>query len=250
MSSATAAPQPLNRQFAALLAATLETWAHQLLFQRHIYPRETFGPTRFLGVRCQACRHPGVVSYIADTVGVAVPALMTGAADVLSLVVTTTNEDSDHVDDDSHIIVETVVETYSLKIVEMLRDWRDVGSNVDIGTTMQELERAMRDLVLRVLSLESERASSSDTVSFKLTLHLPEENRSCNELNHVFAEGTWFCPPDEPAPSSASVFSSKSIQPREWIRPLHRLSTPNCVIDFAMRKSKDDRKAPPKLIDI
>jgi hypothetical protein len=244
MSSTTATPQPLNRQFAALLAATLETWAHQLLFQRHIYPRETFGPTRFLGIRCEACRHPGVVSYITDTVGVAVPALMTAAADVLSLVVTTTNEDSDRVDDDSHIIMETVVETYSLN-VEMLRDWRDRDSNDDIGTTMLELERAMRDLVLRVLSLESERASSSDTVSFKLTLHLPEENRSCNELNHVFAEGTWFCPPDEPAPSSTPGYSSSSAQPREWIRPLHRASTPNCVIDFAMRKSKDNRKPPP-----
>jgi hypothetical protein len=236
--SSTGAQQPLNRQFAALLGATLETWAHQLLFQRHIYPRETFGPTRFLGVRCQACRHPDVVSYITDTVGVAVPSLMAGVADVLSLVVTTTNEDLDDVDD----IVETVVESYSLQVVEMIRDWRGMD-NDDIGMTMQELERSMRDLVLHVLSLESERASSSDTVSFKLTLHLPEENRSCSELNQAFTEGKWFCP-DQPTPSSLTE-STNVTQPREWIRPLHRVSTPSCVIDFAMRRTKDDRKPPP-----
>jgi hypothetical protein len=45
-----------------------------------------------------------------------------------------------------------------------------------------------RPLVLRVLDLESRRASSSDTVFFQVDLALAtrrRKQRSCNELNHV-----------------------------------------------------------------
>jgi len=234
-SKAKAAPQSFQRQFAILLGATLETWAHCLLNSRHLYPRETFQSTRFLGVQCRACRHPGVVSYISDTVRVAVPSLLSGVADTFCMAITTAGDD-DH-DDDG----EKVIERYTLRIVEIVKDW---GENEDTtGVRMQEMERSMRDLVLSVLSLESERATASDSVSFLLTLHLTEENRDCTELNQAFANGTWFCPEQVSAASEGSVSGGAQ---RERIRPLHRVSTPSCVIDFAMRKIKDDRKAPPR----
>jgi hypothetical protein len=94
-------------------------------------------------------------AYITDTVGVAV--LMTGAADVLSLVVTTTSEDTDHVMTLT-LSWRRLWRLIPLQIIEMLQTGDYRGSNDDL--TMQELERAMRDLVLRV-GLEIERASSS-----------------------------------------------------------------------------------------
>jgi len=56
--------------------AALETWCHQLLYIRRIYPSDSFANSYFLGVRCKVNRHPGVVNYISQAVQVAVPALL------------------------------------------------------------------------------------------------------------------------------------------------------------------------------
>ena len=71
----------------ALWSATLEAWSHELLFQRHVYPRDTFCPTKFLGVSCHACRHPKVVDYITNTLQFIVPSIVTGSIAQVSFVI-------------------------------------------------------------------------------------------------------------------------------------------------------------------
>ena len=217
---------PLKKQWSALLSATLENWAHQLLYVRHVYPRETFGSTRFLGVRCRVCRHPTVVSYISDTISVAVPSIVSGVADEISFIITETDENSGS---------SREIEKYKLRILDMLSDWKEDG---DISKLMVYMERSMRDLILRVHSLQSERATSSDSVSFKITLHIPEENKTCTELNQSFAQGTWMMA-DGSGPSSITGAR------QERIIPLHQVSTPICRMNFSSEHIRDNRKPPP-----
>ncbi|CAB9513222.1 expressed unknown protein [Seminavis robusta] len=67
-------PPPLASHL--LVAAALETWSHHLLYIRRVYPSSSFCDSYFLGIRCKANRHPGVVEYIRDAVQVAVPVLL------------------------------------------------------------------------------------------------------------------------------------------------------------------------------
>jgi hypothetical protein len=60
----------------ALWSGALEVFVHQLLFVRRVYPKGAFCSSRFVGARCNICRHPGVVSYISRAVRVAVPAIL------------------------------------------------------------------------------------------------------------------------------------------------------------------------------
>jgi len=217
---------PLKKQWSALLSATLENWAHQLLYVRHVYPRETFGSARFLGVRCRVCRHPAVVSYISDTVNVVVPSIVEGVANEISFVITETDENLGSTRE---------VEKYKLRILDMLSDWKEDG---DISQLMKYMERSMRDVILQVHSLHSERATSSDSVSFKITMHIPEENTTCSDLNQAFAQGTWVTV-DRSDPSSINEAR------QERIVPLHQVSTPVCRMDFSLERTRDKRKPPP-----
>lgn len=67
------------------MCAALETWCHQLLYVRRVYPSNTFCDSYFLGIRYKANRHPGVVEYISNAIQVAVPALMERVADEFCL---------------------------------------------------------------------------------------------------------------------------------------------------------------------
>lgn len=203
----------LKKRWELLLGSTLETWAHHLLYVRHVYPRETFCLSTFLGVRCRANRHPDVVAYIKDSIKTAVPALVGGVADEVALTITANA-------DDETIGASVEMETYRLRIRGMAQEW---GIENDVSQLMSVLERNMRDLVLCVHGLESGRASSSDALSFKITLHIPEEDKSCSELNQGFSDGTW-------------VSSGQAARQAAVIRPLHQASTPLCDIDFACKR--------------
>jgi HORMA domain len=219
-----------QKQWSSLLSAALESWAHQLLYVRHVYPRETFGGSSFLGVRCHVSRHPGVVSYITNTLKVAVPSLLTGVADEISLTIFDNDDEN------------TVLDKYVLRFSG--EQINGVSSDGKIPEeTVQQLERGMRDLVLSAHALESGRATLSESVSFKLSLHIPEEDRTCAALNEAFAVGTWF------APRSNSEVGDEAI-PRSRgrvIRPLHHVSNASIgSIQFVMQKSREDnRKKPP-----
>jgi hypothetical protein len=162
-----------DKLWASLLwGAALETWAHQLLYTRCVYPKKTFGAARFLGVQCYVNRHPSVVSYIRQTVERAVPALLCGTADQLSLVITCDQQEEESEDGTVLEVSEAVVEEYALRISSIS------GRTLEAldPQRVPQLERALRDLVLRVHSLPNA-ATFSDhtpTVSFRLELRLVE----------------------------------------------------------------------------
>lgn len=195
-----------NDERSALWAATLETWCHQLLFARRVYPKETFCSTRFLGIQCKANRHPGVVSYIFETVQVAVPALLHGVANELSLVILHAGEE---------------VEKFSLFF-----------SIFGLETHLQLLEKEVRNLILSALSLDGQFSTqhSSTDLTFKIMLHIPEENQSCGELNQELAQGTWFCP------------STEGSRAEEKRRPLHDMSLSTGKVHFTMKLGETKEK--------
>lgn len=189
-------------------------------------------------------RHPDVVSYIAESVAVAVPSLLQSVATRISLAITVQAE-TEH-----DTLVDEVLENYTLEMFNVdQNEWRQYE---DSATTelMHELERSMRDLVLSVMSQEaSSSRASNDSVSFLIDLHIPTENKACNELNQALDQGTWYCPDQQATggnetgnnhPANSAPAKRKLI-----VRPLHRVSTRSCTIDFSMYKTKDDRKAPP-----
>jgi hypothetical protein len=211
-----------------LFAASLEAAVHQLLHQRRVYPRDAFGPVRFLGLRCRACRHPGVAAYVRDFVAAAGPAVLGGAAAEVRLVV------CEEADDDFGASTRDL-ETYVLRLSAPPRalpysggggadgaDGADEGDGSeqdrrdDGSCTNSVLEGAMRDLLLRVLGMPSDDPPPrSDSASFRLVLRVPERDASCPELDEAFSEGSWIS--TDPARGE----SSKTL----LIRPIYQAST-------------------------
>jgi len=130
----------------------------------------------------------------------------------------------------------------------------------------------MRDLILSTMKLESMGSGlrvkkNTDNVSFKITLHVPEENATCSELNEAFAEGTWVISEEgeeereagsdgeggrgggskdaaaKPAAGPADdELCSLRLRRAMAIRPLFSTSTPFCDFNFVMRKRPSRRR--------
>lgn len=219
-------------QWKALLSATLECWAHSILYNKHIYPKDTFGPTRFLGVRCHVCRHPEVVSYVRDTIAVAVPALIENAADELVLYLTSENEEE--------LQSRRNLQAYRLGIKNLMTS--GVESEDAFTQMLPELERSMRDLILEVHSLRSDRLipGEDNSISFRLQLHISDQynSASCYELNQVFARGIWKVSSENELERGQRKASNKNSSP--VIIPLHRIETPISTLDFTMERERRD----------
>jgi len=245
MPKTSVASHSLKERWASLLGATLETWAHQLLYVRHVYPRSTFAPTRFLatsattrtntsnsgggggGIQCKANRHPQVVSYIRDSVKVAVPAIVSGAVNEVSFVITEI--------DGASGLATADLETYTLTLnnasqeaIDRLDELPPHGVSERADETrrlrnIEYMERAMRDLILRVNSLDTGKGcrpsrrpkentnypstptdEDENDISFRITLHIPKKNDSCPELNEAFSGGLWLASSTTSALSPAS----------------------------------------------
>lgn len=207
-----------KKRWETLLGATLETWAHQLLYNRHVYPRETFGNSRFLGVQCRVNRHPDVVRYIEDITKLAAPSIVSGVADEVTFVIVESDQQDGATEE---------IERYRLSFTGMKTEWKEMDNIVRL---FELAERAMRDLVLRVQSLEDGRASSSNSVSFRITLHIPEEDMTCNELNLAFSQGK--------VVATDSMFDSTRGSTMTKLRPLQSLDSPVCHVDFFMLRSE------------
>ena len=65
-----------EKDLSALLLASFETFVHQLLFKKNVYPAESFCRTKFLGITTQTNRHEGVVKYISETLEYALPVML------------------------------------------------------------------------------------------------------------------------------------------------------------------------------
>jgi hypothetical protein len=203
--------ESLPNRWRNCLAASLETWAHQLLYARHVYPPTTFAPCVFFGVACHAHRHPRVVAYIHDMVEMAVASFTSHVADAMTLTI---------VDDTDNTYETTVVESYKLHMT--LFPFHELEDD-DVIRALQLLERTMRDVILKVKSLPSERPSHSPSLSFRLLLHIPHENKTCTALNTAFGNGTLMV--------EGEGDSSQRKRFRR-IAPLFRKSTGSCTVSL------------------
>jgi hypothetical protein len=172
-------------------------------------------------------------------------------ADEISFIIVDEPSSSEE-DEDSGRMDRRELERYVLRMSNVRTDWKEAAAAAaaaaagDSRQLLKNLESGMRDLLLQVLSLESTRASSSssDSVSFRITLHIPEENASCPALNQAFAEGTWFSPSDSAAAAAVGNGEDSSDAPtpprrgrQVMIRPLFQLSTDAVKIRFLRKQS-------------
>ena len=235
-----------RKRFAGCFGAALEAWAHALLYQRRVYPSSTFTASAFLGVRFHVCRHPGVVSYVTDTLRVAVPALVSGAANELALTIVDTQDIQGEEDGGGAVELERYVLRFHFQLDDDSASMRTVEA-------IERMERGLRDLVLSALALEHGRCCETNNsndddgdsgVSFRISLRVPEEDRTCAELNEAFATGAWYAPSSTNESGDGKAKASARV-----IRPLHQFSDEAVgSIQFAMLKSRrhdNMRKLPP-----
>lgn len=167
----------LKKRWNELLHATLETWAHQILYQRCVYPTNSFGPIRFFGVRCHANRHPGVVQYIQESVAAGAQLLISEEANQFVLVIVDEAEG-----------VPRELERYEIELSIASRpEWDDEAKDV----TFERMERAMRNLILRVLGLGQESASDSETLSFRIETHCKARTATAGVIEGLTADGSF-----------------------------------------------------------
>lgn len=191
----------MENRLGKLLGSSLETLVNQILHSRHVYPRESFCPSSFLGIRCRVNRHPDVVSYIEESVAVAVPSLLSGVASQFSVVICEKDPLGNATRD---------LESYHLALAVPPVHGSEEADHTNV---IKSLERTMRDMILRVLSLESGWASKSASVSFRIVLHIPTEDKSCRSLNKAFTEGKWRVSDglDDSQPDVWPLYQSSSV---------------------------------------
>jgi HORMA domain len=238
----------LPKVWPTLLNATIECWVDQILFQRKVYPPETFRKQNYLGIPCSVCEHPQVRSYIQEALPVIVSSLLHEVTKELQLTIIELNDINDNIlDPNSDGAVQLpyrIVEKYVLRfqmeanVQQLLEDryqqqqqqemtghptatWQDL---------FQELECGMRNLVLSTCTLSHHNeALSSDAWSFQLSLHIAEANATCPELNRVMSQGSWYIPSPadlairNPSMNDAAENMKEMKRPR-IIRPIHQYS--------------------------
>lgn len=200
---------PVHKEWSSLLGATLEAWINHLLYVRRVYPRDSFVATRFLGIQCQVNRHPGVVDYIFESLRTAVPALVSGTADEIAVAIFK----------DECVVLERFVLNFSERI--------DVSRE---ELPIRELEQGMRNLILRVHSLEGREMGSlqrrCDSLCFKVTLRVSKTASAdpSPEVMKALSEGEWFHPDKESCRPSSN----------DRIRPLHRVSVSGANLEMKL----------------
>jgi hypothetical protein len=264
----------------ALLHAALEHWAHHLLYVRHVYPREScFAKSIFVGVKgCRICHHPGVISYISNSIYTAIPAIMLSCcsggggnghsiSDNVTLSLTILDNDDEGDDNDAAVVEQ---ETYMLRVLEMLSpdEWKDYdaachrqSSNnstqcISHNDLIHLMERKLRDLVLQVHGLESKTSTWTNHVTFRISLFLPQ--RFMSQQKHVLsrhfpslfqnlADGTWrmMMTHDDSTENNGNAeneertaFTNKA----RVLRPLHRMYTPLWRMDFSLEYHKQQQQ--------
>ena len=190
-----------------ILGEVLETCMHEILYNRHIYPRDAFVPTRYLGIRCHGCRIPMVVDYIVEALLVAVPCIVTGSVDCLSLLII----DRDTKTSNSlHSNYETVLEKYNFEFDSnsILSSFHAINEDAmhnqsnssSITKLIQELEWGFKQLLLRIITLEVVPYASvlPSSISFKICMRTSNDTYGDTQmLEKALSEGKWFQPNEE-----------------------------------------------------
>ena len=205
----------LDEQFTGLLKATLETWAHQVLYTRRIYPSSSFAPTTVWGIRCHACRAKEVVLYIQNSVETGLSALLKGSATSLSLVIV---DDNDAYCEEQSMIVEE--EDNAVEKERLTLSFVRMGQVKDLES-LEQTERSMRDLVLRTLSLPDRKGQAiiTDSTSFRLIWHLEPNHPDYGDMARGFDNGTWI--------ENKNTYEGGLVR-----RPLHHASSALVQVNF------------------
>lgn len=160
-----------------LLAAGLETWAHQFLYSRRVYPKATFGNVRFSGIQCNVNRHPDVVKYIHDTVSLAAPGIIHGSVDQISIIITCYENSSQEGLD------ETVEECKKLEECQIRfgKFHKDRVENM-ADNVEAELKKCFREMILRLGSLESMPTHYLNAIGLSFQMELSMSRMSSESL--------------------------------------------------------------------
>eukprot|EP00978_Attheya_sp_CCMP212_P034990 scaffold149934_cov42-Attheya_sp.AAC.2 len=261
-------------QVVEMAQSGLEMVLHLLLYQSGLYPKSGYTATKYGGANFWVHRMPDVVSYIGDTLQTAVPALLSTSfnnnpnhkntlslvfldapsdkgGDETILLVPPNNERTNHDDD-----VVVPQEEYAFQLSSIRTDHSEPsGSNTnntpktkeEVDRMLCQLEKEMRDLILRVLNLSIPPTRMwSPRAYFKITLTLSSPNINATtttnatinndagleSLDQSLQDGTWLPsePPSPPPPIRVDDDDSQSIeeQPRKMVRPLTSMHVPTC----------------------
>jgi HORMA domain len=241
----------LPKVWTTLLSATIECWIDQILYRRNVYPPETFRKQSYLGIPCSVCEHPQVRTYIQEALPVIVSSLLHSVTKELQLTIIEVNDingihlDPNSVDatvQPSHRVLEKYVLRFQMEanVQHLLEDRYQQQQQQEImghptaswQDLLQELECGMRNLILstHTLSRSNEATPFSDACSFQLSLHIPEANATCPELNRVMSQGTWYIPsnldhlPEMSNSRKGAGENTKEIKQPRIIRPIHQYS--------------------------
>jgi hypothetical protein len=306
----------LESKWKDLLGATLEAWAHMILFVRQVYPAESFcspPTTTLFGLRLHHNRHPAVAAYIAEAVKVALPSLTSRVADSITLTIIETNppllpaddqqppprydwlsqahlEMTDVNDDDEEEegnrfgqqspvyhqqqhqqeeekeIIQPeplVLEKFELRFPQGQQEEGHQHNGIHSGShrpivytlsAVDYLEREMRAILLSVYAMKDaddvrgdSAPSESESLSFTISLHVPEANASCEALDRAVATGEWRNPPvivlNHPNPSTTQYSGgprTTTDHPKTpyVMRPLHTmdaLTSPVGPVQFVVK---------------
>lgn len=265
-----------------ILGSFLECIIHEILYTRSLYPNDAFSPTRFYGISCHACRHPQVVDYVVDSLHLAVASILSGVSDRMKLILYDDSTDEIFeiykfqfkVDEIVHIIQKKDSQMSTLDMnqrkIQSFESTAQPSEREELETKIGELERGMRDVLLKIVSLDGttmgrkrgmkpfppnatfklciqavngDLFSSSDTSNQQDIHHSHDssgDRKTCPELEEALSNGKWFRPDPNtcefsghPQQNSAVVVEMDEIS-ATTSRSLKSLHVPSCGISMEL----------------
>ncbi|GMI25855.1 hypothetical protein TeGR_g2332 [Tetraparma gracilis] len=155
----------------SLLTELLELSIHQLLHSRGLYPASLFQAASYLGTKVHTSRHPDINSYIADSVAVAAPSLLSGTATALNL---------------SLLTPSSLLERYTFSL-----PMAPAHGNPGVPRQhLPDLANACKRLLLQVIMVP--RRAFPPDASFSLSLQTrPPPLPECGPLEEALGGGRW-----------------------------------------------------------
>lgn len=249
----------------------MESIIHELLYSRAIYPLDSFVHHRHLSVRFHCSRVPQVCDYISNFLKIAIPSIVSGVGDSISLIIleeevanlraandnisSIAEEDGQQHQQQQRIgtskILERFVFQFQMDSVIYGEDRKPKPITLashDGGLMMQheamkrdtelameaksQMERSMRDCLLQVLTLRGRRKSKNENA----------ENLSFKLCLHVAGEDgnnskQQPCPELMNALKHGEWFQpeqSSCVTGSNVVRPIRNVSVPTCGIKMTM----------------
>ena len=180
------------------LSECLEIAIHQILYCRKVYPQSIFESRSYLGVSTHTSRHPVLNKYISDTVKLAGPALASGTAGALMLLII----DEAKGNSNSNGVLERFVFDFEQELSSS-KSRSSSCSTISSGQfeQLRSLENGFRNLIMKLLTLnECSYSSLPHTATFKLCLQAHTNYSNVNigseseTLQRALQNGEWYQP--------------------------------------------------------